>query len=370
MERIIVTFGPKLAEEIMDDIFFDAVKSAAYDLSNINCPNSDDYIELYNRGKYFGSKVLNICETRGEKFSDEIDGALFEIGNFEIRVEDIDRESLVIVYKITTLKNAMYAFVNEYIRSKEAESGGYQVTKEEIKDLVDSVDRLNSYIEQERTFSRNESKVLRAAGYAQLNMLFFSIPMQSVFDLISAAKSELEKYDSANIRYVSTLLSNASTIANTFWKEVKTTVSEIPKRFEDFAVNLNNQVSSAASKSLNFLIKTRIRRIKPQSTAFEREADAHKLSTKRDILISYVEDFKKWTPKSAPQVFSSALYILITDRSYYPHSREIVTEISRDIVFLQSETVEVVKSYMISKSEILISNLSDNIRSIESELKN
>jgi hypothetical protein len=343
-----------------------AILEAANGLTNIPRPNSDAHEILYEKAVHFGKRAIHIFSNVKKQLDlSDVEGLISEIGDVAFDQNDLDREYLIIAYELTSFGNLLSSFVVSALREREAQSESYETNQAEIKELTEAVSKLNAYIEEEVRLAKAESKLLRAAGMAEINLFIFSIPMQSVFNLIKHAKDELESANSINIRYVSALLTNANQIARTYWKKTKEVLARVPERIKSFATTVNLQTSTLASKAINLVIKSKIRKIRPRKTEFIRETTSYSLAAKRDLVIKYLLDFRRWKPKNVPAIFSSALYLLISDKMFFPHSEKILHEIYRDLVVLQAEEMNTVHDYVCAKAEALIEALSEAIRSTE-----
>jgi hypothetical protein len=342
------------------------ILKAAGDLISIQKPNSDSHEILYEKALFFGRKSISLFQDRDNPPGlSDVESIISEIGEVEVDQGDLDREYLLIAYELTSFGNMLLKYVAFTMREREALSDNYEVNQAEIRELTEAVSKLNEYIEDEVKSAKAESKLLKASGMVEINVLFLSIPMQSVFSLIKYARNELERTSSINIRYVSSLLKNANHIARDYWRTTKETLGRIPERFKTFVASVDHETSVLASKAMNLVIKSKIRRFTPRNTEFSRESTAYGLAIKRDMLIGHLIHFRKWRPKTVKAIFASAMYLLMSDRIYFPYSEKILQEISKQLVILESEPPEVVHNYMCIKAEALIDALSEGIRSTE-----
>lgn len=352
----------------MDTNTKDNLVGAALALLNTKKPNSDSHEFLFEKCLYVGSKAHSTLVEAKKNPLPELEGLLVEIGSIEYNIDDLDREYLTIAYKLIDFQNKLFSYVNNSIRENENQAP--DDIRKELNELSEMVKKLDTFIQEETKFAKLDSQIEKAAGMAQINLFFFSIPMQSVFDLVKAARAELEKPGNISVRYVSSLLTNASVIANEFWEGVKKTVSNIPIKYQEFTRTIRVQTSLAASKAINYVYKAKLRKIKPRADTFSQETESFALSNKREILIKFLVDFRLWNPKDVETIFNSSLFIMLfLDKSFYPFSKKVADEISQDIIFLQDEEVIYVHNYVCQKSEEVIDELSREIKRIELQTK-
>lgn len=352
----------------MDAGFRESLTIAAVELSQTPKPNSDSHESLYEKCVHIGNRAHSVLADFDSNPFPALESLIVEIGEIEYNLADLDREHLTIAFMITNFQNLLFSYVNSEIRSTELASQSSDDIRNELNELADIVKKLDSYIQEGQKIAKLDSRIEKAAGMAQINLFFFSIPMQSVFDLVKAARKELEKPGNVSVRFVSSLLTNASFIANEFWEKIKSNVRDIPFKYQEFTKTVRVQTSLAASKAVNYVYKAKLRKIKPRSQQYSSETESFALANRRELLIKFLIDFRNWSPKNVEAIFNSSLFTMIMlDKSFYPHTQKAVSEISQDIVFLQNEKVDSVQKYVCKKAEEVIEILSHEINKIETE---
>lgn len=319
---------------------------------------------------FFGKKILAILRDESSNLPKQFEQTVYEIGEFHLDEEVLDRENLLIAIKITKLKNMLYEEINNHFLSIQAESDDLDRNDRELSELADEIRKLNSFIQAEKSFvetmDRVPSFMKKTAEAVQINLFFVSIPVQSVIDLIETAKKQMDKSSNQNIRFVSSLLTNASFIINDFIKKSRDFLRSMPNRVQEFAESVRTRTTLTASHVANYVYTRKIRKIKPRFSDYSDESSSYQLSTVRDVLIDYLVDFKRWSPERTDDIFTSALFKLIFYGDiYYPHSRPSVEKISRDMSNLRNQPTEVVHTYMITRVEEIVDAISAEIRRLE-----
>lgn len=361
----------------MENAAKERISSTALRLMELRRPNGDMFEELYEKALHIGKKVFEVVSNETENHPKSLEIIIAEIGNIDLNPDELDREYLNIAFHLTSLQNLLYAFVNSSLLDRESRTFELGDRKHELDELAAEVRKLNRYIEEQQREAKAETLALRAigmspvtkaAGMAQINLFFFSIPMQSVFDLIKAAKVELDKSQLPNIRYVGSLLTNASSIVKDFIDDAKSKFGELSARVKTFSNRVSRETTLAASKAVNLVYSSRLKKIKIRKTDFVAESESHKISSLRENLIDFLIDFRNWSPQNNQDIFASALFNhMMTSKQYFPYSDQVIHEISRDLVHLQGEPTEMVQRYVGAKAESLIETLSAELTNLETQ---
>ena len=335
----------------------------------VNRPNSSEHEIIFEKCLYLGRRILALVgEDQPEKVK-QYEIIVAEIGSEEVDEEELDRETLLLSVKITKLKNLIFQYLNEDMLERQAVSENPDGDDAELQSLSEEIKKLNSFLQEERAFAKNLQKTSLARKTAEsvkIALFFFSIPVQSVIDLVAAAKRQVDS-KVKNIRYINSLMTNASFIINEFMSKSRELVDKLPKNFRETAEVIRVRTTIVASDIANYVYTRKLKRVAARRPDYRKESESHALSLKRDTLLQYLQDFQRWQPTSVEQIYNSALFRLIFfGDQYYPHSGKAVDQISRDLNKLRQQPTEVLKDYFIRRVENIIDSLSDDILRIES----
>ena len=306
--------------------------------------------------------------------------------NLEFDFAEASREHIEISLKLMQLKNHLLQIIEVSRRSAEeknlAENGsgaqeGLNRIFQRLEDLEKSIRNLQDDAHMQGIAERmTETFLGKQRSYRDVSIGAFGItvPLGAVKDLIEDSKKEIKKKSSANLEYISFILSKASNIASDIWERTKKMTLSIPNGISEAVHSIALETSNIASSATVLLINRRLQRSQRlRDGLYGIEGHIISLNKFREEIINLITDFRKWEASRKEYVFESALFKFLYESLQsnpltYKIGEELVENLRNNSLNIRNMNTDTLKNFVVDDANGALRKLSSEILLLEKNL--